>query len=41
VGAGKGNKASCHSDVADDSRAQQIQEQLVKLRVRPPTAAED
>ena len=25
VGAGKGNKASCHSDVADDSRAQQIQ----------------
>jgi hypothetical protein len=42
VGAGKGSKAGCHSDVADDSRAQQIQEQLVQLRVKQaPTAAED
>jgi phosphomethylpyrimidine synthase len=42
VGAEKGNKASCHSDVADDSRAQQIQERLVQLRVKQsPTAAED
>ncbi len=42
VGAEKGNKASCHSDIADDSRAQQIQEQLVQLRVKQsPTAAED
>jgi phosphomethylpyrimidine synthase len=42
VGAGKGNKASCHSDVADDTRAHAIQEQLVQLRVKqPPSAAED
>ncbi|HEY3254959.1 MAG TPA: phosphomethylpyrimidine synthase ThiC [Polyangiaceae bacterium] len=41
VGA-EGSKGSCHSDVADDSRAQQIQEQLVQLRVKqPPTAAEE
>jgi len=41
VGAGIGAKAACHSDVADDSRAQQIQEQLVQLRLKAPTAAED
>ena len=41
VGAAKGAKASCHSDVADDSRAQQIQERLVQLRVKAPTAAEE
>ncbi len=42
VGAAVGSKASCHSDVADDSRAQQIQEQLVQLRVKQaPTAAEE
>jgi phosphomethylpyrimidine synthase len=42
VGAGKGSKASCHSDVADDSRAHQIQEKLVMLRVKgTATAAED
>jgi phosphomethylpyrimidine synthase len=42
VGAAKGSKATCHSDVADTSRAQQIQEQLVQLRLKsPPTAAED
>jgi phosphomethylpyrimidine synthase len=42
VGAGKGSKADCHSDTADDSRAQQIQEQLVQLRLKQaPTAAEE
>jgi phosphomethylpyrimidine synthase len=42
VGVTKGNKASCHSDVVDGSRAQQIQEQLVQLRVKSaPTAAEE
>ena len=42
VGAAKGSKANCHSDVADGSRAQEIQAQLVQLRVKQaPTAAED
>lgn len=42
VGASQGQKASCHSDVSDDSRARQIQEKLVQLRVKDaPTAAED
>jgi phosphomethylpyrimidine synthase len=42
IGVSKGSKASCHSDVVDGSRAQQIQEQLVQLRVKSaPTAAEE
>jgi len=42
VGAGKGSKAGCHSDVADASRAREIQEQLVQLRSKhAATAAEE
>ena len=40
VGA-EGNKASCHSDLAEPETAQQIQERLVQLRTKPAvTAAE-
>jgi phosphomethylpyrimidine synthase len=42
VGAARGAKAGCHSDVSDASRAREIQEQLVVLRVKPAaTAAEE
>jgi phosphomethylpyrimidine synthase len=42
VGAGKGQKASCHSDEADGSRAHEIQSQLVQLRMKSAaTAAEE
>jgi hypothetical protein len=41
VGAGVGEKAACHSDVADAERAQHLQGELVVLRVDrtdPPPA---
>jgi phosphomethylpyrimidine synthase len=42
VGASVGEKAACHSDVADAERAQHIQGELVVLRVKdradPPLA---
>ncbi len=39
VGA-EGAKGSCHSDIAEPTAAQRIQEQLVQLRTKPEVAAE-
>jgi phosphomethylpyrimidine synthase len=38
VGAGKGERAVCHSDLVSDDNAKQIQTQLVQIRRSPPAA---
>ncbi|MGC4091039.1 MAG: phosphomethylpyrimidine synthase ThiC [Polyangiaceae bacterium] len=39
VGAVKGHKAGCHSDIKDESGARDMQEQLVELRKKPAAEA--
>ena len=39
VGAARGHKAGCHSDVSDEGSAKSLQHQLVELRKKPTADA--